>query len=1049
MTYRLALDLGANSLGWCLLDLDAAGAPCGLRDMGVRIFPDGRDPKTLASLAAERRLARGMRRRRDRYLQRRTALLNALVRHGLMPADAAARAALAGRDPYALRAEALHRPLAPEELGRAIFHLNQRRGFRSNRKTDRANDAEQGKIAAGAEALKAEMARSGAPTLGAWLAERHARGEEVRARLVGAGAKARYPFYPTRDLVRAEFDAIWAAQAAWNPALSEAAREEIARILFHQRPLKPVRPGRCWLEPDEERAPKALPTAQAFRIRQELANLAIRRLGEPDQPLTPEQRAGLAAVLEGGADLSWHQIRKRLGLSGGESFNLESRAREKLKGAETAQRLAGRKGPLAALWPRLDATRRDAIVLALLEAETPEAAVAALEALGVPREAAEQAERIALPEGHAALSAKAMRAILAAWREGMTYDKALQAAGYRHHSDDRTGEIMDRLPYYGVVLRERLGTGDPERPPEEEERHFGRAPNPTVHVALNQLRHVVNALLERHGPPREIVVEVLRELNQSAFQRRQIEKEQADNARRREIWAKRLVELGQRVNGRNLAFMRLWHEQSKEGDARERLCPYTGERISLARLFSGEVEEDHILPFSITLDDSFANRVLCMREANRRKTSQTPFQAFGASAEWPAILERAALLPARKAWRFAPDALERWKGEHADFLDRHLTDSATLARLAHLYLRAICDPDRVRVVPGRLTALLRHALGLDSATLLGKGGARKERDDHRHHAIDALAIGLIDRAMLQRVQTAAGRGAELGRLLDDLPAPWPGFLEEARRRLQRLVVSFKPDTAPSGRLHNDTAYGEVRGADPKGPNVAHRVPIQSLAGWKEEEVRAALGHPGLAERVVRALAGAQDMPGRQAALSAIPHDDKGRMLRRVRVRERLENTAAIADRRTGRPYKRVKLDANHRVEFWRLPPKSGKPGKIVVQVVPMLEAARDAVAAGLGRPAPDRRPHPAAKLLMRLHKDDVVAFGLGEARRLLRVVKFSGGQVVLAPLHEAGNLKARDADRNDPFKYVNASRSRFAEEQARKVRVDPAGRVFDPGPIAW
>lgn len=73
MTYRLALDLGANSLGWCLLELDPAGAPCGLRDMGVRIFPDGRDPKTLASLAAARRLARGMRRRRDRYLQRRTA----------------------------------------------------------------------------------------------------------------------------------------------------------------------------------------------------------------------------------------------------------------------------------------------------------------------------------------------------------------------------------------------------------------------------------------------------------------------------------------------------------------------------------------------------------------------------------------------------------------------------------------------------------------------------------------------------------------------------------------------------------------------------------------------------------------------------------------------------------------------------------------------------------------------------------------------------------------------------------------------------------------
>lgn len=146
MKYRLALDIGANSIGWCLLDLDAAGAPCGLRDMGVRVFPDGRDPKKLASLAADRRLARGMRRRRDRYLQRREALLNALVRHELMPAEEGARKALAGLDPYALRRDALHRKLAHHELRRAIFHLNQRRGFASNRKTDRGNDAEQGKI---------------------------------------------------------------------------------------------------------------------------------------------------------------------------------------------------------------------------------------------------------------------------------------------------------------------------------------------------------------------------------------------------------------------------------------------------------------------------------------------------------------------------------------------------------------------------------------------------------------------------------------------------------------------------------------------------------------------------------------------------------------------------------------------------------------------------------------------------------------------------------------------------------------------------------------
>ncbi len=80
MAYRLGLDMGSNSIGWCCLTLDEAGAPCGVLDAGVRIFPDGRNPKDGTSLAASRRLPRAMRRNRDRYLQRRANLLNVLSR---------------------------------------------------------------------------------------------------------------------------------------------------------------------------------------------------------------------------------------------------------------------------------------------------------------------------------------------------------------------------------------------------------------------------------------------------------------------------------------------------------------------------------------------------------------------------------------------------------------------------------------------------------------------------------------------------------------------------------------------------------------------------------------------------------------------------------------------------------------------------------------------------------------------------------------------------------------------------------------------------------
>ena len=104
---RLGLDIGTNSIGWCLIEYDEVedGKPIdkAIVDIGVRIFSDGRDPKSGASLAVDRRDARAMRRRRDRYLRRRSALLKALVAHGLMPADADEAKLIAERDPYPLR----------------------------------------------------------------------------------------------------------------------------------------------------------------------------------------------------------------------------------------------------------------------------------------------------------------------------------------------------------------------------------------------------------------------------------------------------------------------------------------------------------------------------------------------------------------------------------------------------------------------------------------------------------------------------------------------------------------------------------------------------------------------------------------------------------------------------------------------------------------------------------------------------------------------------------------------------------------------------------
>ena len=140
--YRLGLDLGTNSIGWAMLGLNQENQPHKILDAGVRIFSDGRNPKDGTPLAVARREARGMRRRRDRFLARKSKLMNCLIRFDLMPKDEIERKKLELINPYELRAKALDETLNQFELGRAIFHLNQRRGFKSNRKEQNSDEKE-------------------------------------------------------------------------------------------------------------------------------------------------------------------------------------------------------------------------------------------------------------------------------------------------------------------------------------------------------------------------------------------------------------------------------------------------------------------------------------------------------------------------------------------------------------------------------------------------------------------------------------------------------------------------------------------------------------------------------------------------------------------------------------------------------------------------------------------------------------------------------------------------------------------------------------------
>ncbi|MEO9129677.1 MAG: type II CRISPR RNA-guided endonuclease Cas9 [Sphingomonas sp.] len=1043
---RLGLDIGTNSIGWCLTEDDDK-----IADIGVRIFTDGRDPKSGASLAVDRRDARSARRRRDRYLGRRSAFLEALVEHGLMPADADEAKLIAALDPYELRARALDERLEPYEIGRALFHLNQRRGFKSNRKAERkTKDNEDGKIATGARELDQAIAEAGVETLGQFLATL----DTKRVRMNSENQS--YDFYPQRRHVEYEFAKIWEAQAAYHPALlTEAARAALHRILFFQRPLKEQVVGVCTFVHTERRLAKAHPLFQQRRLYEEVNQLEITTPGAPSEKLTLEQRDRLILKLRGVKAASFDSLGKLLKLEPGQSFNKASETRTQLAGDEVFAAMSDKKR-FGDAWVHIDRDRQWTILDRLMEEEDPDALHDFLTGeCGLDEDHAAAAARASLPEGHGRLGLTATARILDELKKQViTYDVAVGLAGW-HHSDDRTGEILPQLPYYGELLTREIPPGTQD-PADSLEKRWGKITNPTVHIGLRQLEKLVNAVIQVHGRPDQIVVELARELKLN-----EKDKEEHNRRIRRDTAAaqgrsRKLLEEGFPDTGANRMLLRMWEELNPANPI-DRRCPYCGEAIGMRMLFAGEADVDHILPYSRTLDDSAGNKVVAHRACNRAKGNRTPYEKWGHDEDrWEIISAQAARLHKSKQWRFGPDAMARVEKD-GGFIARQLTDTQYLSRLAGRYLQSLYadkTEGNVYVIPGRMTAMLRRRWGLNSLLpdhniVENKhSDAPKNRLDHRHHAIDAAVVAVTTRGLMQRIARVAGQAEDrdLDRLFEDLEQPWEGFREELREKLGAVTVSHKPDHGRKGkpapgkdvtaaRLHNDTAYGLTGDVNDKGlPIVVHRIPLMSLKpGDLTDPER--IPDPVLRDALHRATDGTSGKSFEEALARFTKTHPIFKGVRRVRVREPL-SVIPIHDR-TGRAYKAYKGDSNARFDVWRMP-----DGKWVPDIVSTFDAHQPDQS--------DRRPHPAAKKILSLRQNDMIAIERdGAPRELVRVVKFSTiGAITFALANEAGPLKARDAASPDidPFKYLYSSASGLKKIKARQVRIDPLGRIFDPGP---
>ena len=275
-----------------------------------------------------------------------------------------------------------------------------------------------------------------------------------------------------------------------------------------------------------------------------------------------------------------------------------------------------------------------------------------------------------------------------------------------------------------------------------------------------------------------------------------------------------------------------------------------------------------------------------------------------------------------------------------------------------------------------------------------------------------------------------------------------------------MLISYRPDHGTrgekgntTGRLHNDTAYGIIKFAgEGSASTVVHR---RNLTDFKkrdhlisgkvrirDERLRDAL--LVLWDHVESKGGKAADF-ARLAATEGVLLNGNRQKVRTVRVVEQLTIVPIKRnpDDSTEKPYKGYKTDGNEFVDIWKM-----RDGNWKIEVVntfdanqPGFETKRPVTSWGKHKGKPD----PAAKWLMRLHKNDLGALHEGSSRRIVRVRKFDARAVVLDDYNEANvdrRERAKEIKRNNGHS-VKALR----EEGFRKVHVDELGRVRDRGPF--
>lgn len=902
MAKILGLDLGTNSIGWALIE-DNQNKILGL---GTRIFPMGvenlGDGEGEISKNASRTGARGVRRQFFRRRLRKQILLKALSENKMCPLEASdfqewkrnkrfpieKLATWFALNPYELRQKALIEKLSLEEIGRIFYHLIQRRGFLSNSRKGGSDDGTifKGNPKEGKIGITETQKNIEDKTLGTYLFEIYPKENQP----FQDGLERIRNRYTTRKMYVDEFELIWNKQAQFHAELTNELKTLFGGrkldgykedgILFHQRPLRSQKHlvGNCSFEPRKTKCPISAIPFEQFRVWQWVNTVEYN-----GKKISQEEKEKIVEFLFANEKPEFKKIRKVIGKESAE-FKFNYKDDDKIVGTHTISNLSNKKY-FGKKWFEFTEKEQEDIwhVLYFFDSKS-NLKEYAIKNWNFTEEQAESISKFNVKDGYASLSRKAISNILPFLKLGFTYDVAVVLGGIKNVfgsdweklSDEKRNFFYDNV--YEIVrsknkggfieiikdiLRNDYNISDNqlrklyhhsatidatellEKLPvgKDADKDIQAIRNPIVITALFELRKLVNELIDEHGKIDEIKVEMARDLKISKSQRNKIRKEQKRLERENDRVKARLLEERQRVTHDNILLYKLWEEC-------KHTCPYTGKPISVTQLFSGEVQIEHIHPWSRSLNDSFSNKTLCYADENRKKGNKTPFEFYGSDeANWSAIKERALkLFSDTKEYPNAYQKFKRFVQQKFDddFSTRQLNDTRYISKEAKNYLSKICN--KVTVSPGQATSNLRHKWGLNQIL---NDDNEKTREDHRHHAIDALVMACTKVSYVQELSkwNRYNRGYDV----KDFPMPWLTFWKDAEKAVNQILVSHKKvsnditvrthttekngkkhtnlGVAARGQLHKETVYGKRTF---NGEEAFHvRKPIESLETAKQ------------------------------------------------------------------------------------------------------------------------------------------------------------------------------------------------------------------------